>query len=99
MGRPKKPLISKREVLELALKIIDEEGLAALSIRRLATECEVNGASFYYHFANKDEIVRGAAALALDDLRVPRDDGSDWQEWLVRNTQMYHAALLAHPDL
>lgn len=99
MGRPKVPLIAKREVLELALKIIDEEGLAALSIRRLAAECEVNGASFYYHFTNKDEIVVGAASLALDSLRVPRDSGENWQEWLVRNTEMYHAALLEHPEL
>jgi len=36
MGRPKQALISRRKTLEVALRIIDEEGLDALSIRRLA---------------------------------------------------------------
>jgi AcrR family transcriptional regulator len=99
LARPKVPLISKRETLEVALRIIDEEGIDALNIRRLAAEFNVNGASFYYHFHNKDEIVAGAAELALDDVRVPRDTGEDWREWLVRNAQMYRKALLAHPDL
>lgn len=99
MARPKVPLISKRATLEVALRIIDEEGIDALSIRRLAAEFNVNGASFYYHFNNKEEIIAGAAELALDDVRVPRDTGEDWREWLLRNAQMYRKALLNHPDL
>jgi AcrR family transcriptional regulator len=92
-------LISKREVLVAALRIIDEEGLAALNIRRLASEFNVNGASFYYHFHNKDEIVAGAAELAMDDVRVPRVSGDDWREWILRNAKVFREALLAHPDL
>ena len=99
MARPKVPLISKRETLETALRIIDEEGIAALSIRRLAVELNVNGASFYYHFHNKDEIIAGAAELALDDVRAPRDSGEDWQTWIIRNARMYRKTLLNHPDL
>jgi len=99
LARPKVPLISKRETLEVALRIIDEEGIDALNIRRLAAEFGVNGASFYYHFNNKDEILAGAAELALDDVRTPRDTGEDWREWLLRNAQMYRKALLSHPDL
>jgi TetR/AcrR family tetracycline transcriptional repressor len=99
VARPKEPLISKRAVLEIALRIIDEEGINALSIRRLASELNVNGASFYYHFHNKDEIIAGAAELALDDVRAPRDTGEDWREWLLRNTRLYRKALLNHPDL
>lgn len=99
MARPKVPLISKRQTLETALRIIDEEGIDALSMRRLATELNVNGASFYYHFHNKEEIIAGAAELALDDLRAPRDTGEDWQTWIIRNARLYRKALLSHPDL
>lgn len=99
MARPKVPLISKRETLETALRIIDEEGIDALSMRRLATELNVNGASFYYHFHNKDEIIVGAAELALDDMRAPRDTGEDWRTWIIRNARLYRKALLNHPDL
>lgn len=45
MARPKVPLISKRTALEVALDIIDNEGIEALSIRWLAERLAVNGAS------------------------------------------------------
>jgi len=100
LGRPKVPLISsRREVLEVALRIIDAEGLEALSVRRLALEFNVNAASFYYHFRNKEEIVTGAAELALEDVRVPRIAGGDWREWILRNAKAYRTALVSHPDL
>src|SRR2546425_10001088 len=80
MARPKTPLISRRKTLEVALEIIDGEGLDAFSIRRLATELDINGASLYHHFANKDEILAGVAELALADVRTPTDPDADWRE-------------------
>jgi AcrR family transcriptional regulator len=97
VARP--PLISRRRALEAALSIIDSEGLEALSMRRLARELNVNGASFYYHFKNKDEILIGAALLALEEVRVPSDRDGDWREWLIDNALTYRQALLAHPAL
>lgn len=99
MGRPKVPLISRRKVLEAALAIIDTEGLDALSIRRLAEELGVNGASLYHHFANKEAIVVGAAALALDSVRTPETSNKSWREWLPDNARMFRRALVAHPEL
>lgn len=97
MARP--PLISRRRALEAALSIIDSEGLDALSMRRLARELSVNSAAFYYHFKNKDEILIGAALLALEEVRVPNDRDGDWREWLIDNALTYRQALLAHPAL
>ena len=45
MARPKKALISRRKTLEAALRIIDAEGLEALSIRRLGRALNVQGIS------------------------------------------------------
>ena len=83
--RPKVPLISKRKTLEAALRIIDTEGLDALSVRRLAVELNVNAASLYHHFRNKDEILVGAAQLALAEVRTPDTRDEPWQSWLQRN--------------
>jgi TetR/AcrR family tetracycline transcriptional repressor len=99
VARPKTPLISRRKTLEVALEIVDEEGLDALSIRRLATELKVNGASLYHHFANKDEILAGVAQLALADVRTPTDPEAEWREWLLRNVLGYRQALKMHPHL
>ncbi len=99
MARPKTALISRRRSLEVALDIIDTEGLAALSIRRLADELGVNGASLYHHFENKDEIITGAARLALEDVRVPDVESGSWREWLPQNARELRRALLAHPEI
>ena len=99
MARPKEPLISKRDVVATALELIDAEGLEALSTRRLAAMLNVSGPALYHHFAGKDEIVAGAVALALDEVRVPAGSGGDWREWLFRNAQLFRNGLLAHPNL
>jgi TetR/AcrR family transcriptional regulator, tetracycline repressor protein len=99
MARPKIPLISRRSALVAALKVIDDEGLEALSIRRLADELGVNGASLYHHFANKDEILTGAARLALAEVRTPDTRSEPWPVWIKRNANRLRDALLEHPGL
>ncbi|MFC4945162.1 TetR/AcrR family transcriptional regulator [Pseudonocardia sp. GCM10023141] len=99
MARPKVPLISKRKALEVALDIIDNEGIDALSIRRLAEGLKVNGASLYHHFENKEEIIVGAAKLALDDVRTPQTHDEPWRVWILRNNRSLREAFRKHPDL
>jgi AcrR family transcriptional regulator len=99
VARPKTPLISRRKALSVALRIIDAEGLDALSIRRLAEEIGVNGASLYHHFANKEAILVGAAELALANVRTPDTTAETWHVWLPRNTRMLRDAVMAHPEL
>jgi len=99
VARPKIPLISKRAALQAALDIIDTEGIDALSIRYLAEKLGVNGASLYHHFQNKDEIVVGAAKLALEDVRAPQGHEEPWQVWLLRNARRLRVAFREHPDL
>jgi AcrR family transcriptional regulator len=86
-------------VLEVALKIIDDEGLDSLSIRRLAEQLNINGASLYHHFANKEAIVVGAAELALEKVRTPERDGQTWREWLPTNARQLREALVEHPHI
>jgi TetR/AcrR family transcriptional regulator, tetracycline repressor protein len=92
-------LISRKAAAEHALAIIDEEGLAALSIRRLAERMNINGASLYHHFENKNAIMVAAAELALGDVRTPRDDAGDWRDWLSSNARRARNGLLRHPNL
>jgi len=99
MARPRVPLISRRKALEAALEIIDSEGLKALSIRRLGEVMNVNGASLYHHFKDKDEILVGVAQLALADVTAPRSESDNWRVWLPLNAYRTRQALIAHPEL
>jgi TetR/AcrR family transcriptional regulator, tetracycline repressor protein len=99
VARPKIPLISRRKALEAALDIVDREGLAALSIRRLGEALNVNGASLYHHFKNKDDILVGITQLALADVTSPRSEHDSWRVWLPLNAYRTRQALVAHPNL
>jgi TetR/AcrR family tetracycline transcriptional repressor len=99
MARPKTPLISRRAALEAALKIVDNEGLDALSIRHLGDALNVNGASFYHHFKNKEAILIGVTQLALEDVTAPKSETESWRSWLPANAERTRQVLIAHPGL
>ena len=61
MARPRKPLLSIDRIVETARALVDAEGLAAVSTRRLAAELGVSGPSLYNHFRTKDEILEAGA--------------------------------------
>lgn len=99
LERIKSQVISARETARVALELIRDEGVEAVTIRRLAFELDVKSASLYYHFRNKEEILALAAATALEGIRGVGDPEQPWREWLLENTVRYRRALLVYPDL
>ena len=53
--QPRIPLTRDR-VLHAAIRIADEEGLDALTMRRLGQELDVQAMSLYNHVANKEDL-------------------------------------------
>jgi AcrR family transcriptional regulator len=70
MATTREPLTRLR-IVELALGIIDAEGLDALNMRRLATAAGVKPMSLYHHYSNTEAILLAVAesisAAALGD--------------------------------
>lgn len=100
MARPRKPLLSTGLIVETARALVDSEGLAALSTRRLAAELGVSGPSLYNHFRTKDQILEAVAdsVSVLVDLTM-FEDGRDWRTALHDWAVSYRAALRDHPNI
>lgn len=100
MARPRKPLLSTDRIVETARALVDAEGLAALSTRRLAAELGVSGPSLYNHFRTKDQILEAVAdsVSAQVDLTV-FEDGRDWRTALHDWAVSYRSALRDHPNI
>ncbi|MQY26072.1 TetR/AcrR family transcriptional regulator [Nocardia aurantia] len=98
MGRPQVPLVDPEVAVTKALEIIDRDGLAALSLRRLGAELGVTGAALYHHFADKEEILRGVTDLVIRREVIPTIPGGTWEEYVLQSVSRYRAALLAHPN-
>ena len=74
MARPRQPLISLYVPLRAAaLRIIDEEGLDALSLPRLARDIGVRAPSLYHHFADKSAILAAVSRAIVAEIKVPRE--------------------------
>ncbi|MFE4251161.1 TetR/AcrR family transcriptional regulator [Streptomyces sp. NPDC056910] len=102
MARPRKPLLSRDRIVTAALSLVDAEGLAAVSTRRLAAELGVSGPSLYNHFRTKDQILEAVAdsvSAQVDLSMFDPEDGRDWRTSLHDWAVSYRAALLEHPNI
>lgn len=82
-----------------AFDILDEAGLDALSMRRLADRLGVQSPALYWHFANKRELLEGMAEqIYLAAGMGPPGTEETWQEWIARRARAYRQALNSHRD-
>lgn len=93
-------MLSRERIIKAALKIVDEEGLDALTTRRLAADLGVKGASLYNHFRDKDDILVAVAEYALTRVpeRMLKEDVTP-QQLLLWGVVALRDALLANPNL
>ncbi|WIM94976.1 TetR family transcriptional regulator [Actinoplanes oblitus] len=91
--------LSKAAVAERALRLGDEEGLDAITIRRLAKELGVTPMALYWHFKNKDELMLGVVDHVLSGVRADRSAGDPWQKQLRAIVETVVGVMRAHPCL
>jgi AcrR family transcriptional regulator len=97
MARPRLPLLSRQRIVAQAIAIIDEDGLDALSTRRLARDLDVRAPSLYNHFATKEEILDAAADAIISQVDLSMFGRDEWSVALASWARAYRAALAAHP--
>ena len=89
--------LHKRDVLAKATEILDNYGIADLTMRRLARELAVTPGALYWHFANKQELLGAVADRVLAPV-LSADVGGPWIRRLVVTCERYRDALLSHTD-
>jgi AcrR family transcriptional regulator len=82
-------------VLDAALRLADEAGAEALSMRRLAEKLGVKAMSLYNHVAGKEDILDGIVDRVVGEIEVP-GFGRDWKEAMRRRANSAHQVLLRH---
>ncbi|HET9499763.1 MAG TPA: TetR/AcrR family transcriptional regulator C-terminal domain-containing protein [Marmoricola sp.] len=98
-ARSKRPrALSLDAIVGQALRIVDAEGVDAVSMRRVAAEFDTGPASLYAYVANKDELLRLVLGRVIDAVELPADE-ADWQQ--VVRTWAHNARdeFLRHNDL
>ncbi|NIH86897.1 TetR/AcrR family transcriptional regulator [Amycolatopsis granulosa] len=73
--------LTREKVLDAALRLVGENGLGGLSMRKLAAELGVEAMSLYNHVAGKQDLLDGVAARVFEQVALP-DPGLPWDERL-----------------
>jgi AcrR family transcriptional regulator len=80
--RPAKPALSREAIVDAALKIVADEGLDALTMRRLAQALDTGPASLYVYVANRNELWELVFDAAVGTVETEPTDPARWREQL-----------------
>jgi AcrR family transcriptional regulator len=94
---PRRRSLSRQEIIEQALALLEEHGPGALSMRRLADRLGVAPNALYSHVQGKADLVDGLIDAMYADLDIGTDESGDWVEQLAALSQAVREHLLAHP--
>ncbi|MFB7373056.1 TetR/AcrR family transcriptional regulator C-terminal domain-containing protein [Streptomyces sp. NPDC056222] len=89
--------LTRQAVLEAALRLVDQEGLKALSMRRLGAELGVEAMTLYHHVPNKTALLDGMIEQVVAEAVPPAFGADTWREDLSTYAHALVAALDKHP--
>ncbi|TQF68748.1 TetR family transcriptional regulator [Rhodococcus spelaei] len=90
--------LSEQEIVEAALRVVHDDGLDKLSMRRLSRELGVSAMAPYYYVSDKNELLDLVATAALAGVTAP-DPTLDWTERLRILIDQIDECLAAYPGL
>jgi len=97
VARPHQALLSRTQIADVALALIDREG--RFTIPRLADELGVHPSSLYHHVSGRAEIVELIRDRVADSITNDRPKPTAWADYVADWIRGYRAAFAAHPHV
>ena len=93
--------LDRRRIVSTAVDFIEEQGLAALTMRRLGQELGVEAMSLYRYVPGKEDLLDAVVESLMEGMRddddVPTSPENGWQDFLQRLAHGVRRVALAHP--
>ena len=93
---PGRVRLDRERVLTAAIRIADDEGLAALTMRSLASSLDSRPMSLYHYVSNKEEILDAIVDAVFAEIELP-DPGGNWRDEMSLRAHSARTALVRHP--
>ncbi|MCP2275772.1 transcriptional regulator, TetR family [Nocardia amikacinitolerans] len=94
--RGPKPKLTVDDIAETAIRLADSDGLAAVTLRRVAEEVGVTAMSLYGYVPSKAELLDLIADRVYRDYPMPDDAPSDWRSRLEGIARANRTMYLTH---
>ncbi|MFK0284416.1 TetR/AcrR family transcriptional regulator [Streptomyces sp. NPDC090499] len=91
--------LTEAGIYAAALRLIDEDGVEALTMRKLATALDANPMSLYHHVPNKEAVLRGVARTVGAQFRTVTLQDAPWQERIRLLATDFRTLAHRHPEL
>ncbi|CAL9510097.1 hypothetical protein SUDANB15_03605 [Streptomyces sp. enrichment culture] len=89
--------LDRERITEVTVRLLDAEGLAKFSMRRLAAELDVTAMSVYWYVDTKDDLLELALDRAFGELELPDPEADeDWRDQLGALARQYRSLLVRH---
>lgn len=88
--------LSAERIVDAAVALADEHGVAKLSMRKLAGELGCEAMSIYNHLANKSELLDAMVDAVAAEIKLPGRD-AEWKQGIHDVSASTFQALTRHP--
>jgi AcrR family transcriptional regulator len=95
---PRTPL-TRQAIVEAALRVLDRDGMDALSMRKVGEELGTGAASLYWHVRNKEELLQLVFETVSEEAALPPPDPSHWQQQLRGLAHEMRRTMNRHRDV
>lgn len=97
------PRLSRSLILSTAVDLVDDHGLAELTMRRLGSVLHVQAMSLYSHVPSREDLLDGMVEKVVDELyadpEVYLEPRHGWEDYLSRLAHGVRRLAFAHPKL
>ena len=93
---PARETLSRTQIVRVAIELLDTEGLAGLSIRKLAAKLDSGATSLYWHVRTKDDLIDLVIDEIYGEVDVPEPELAGWRTGAVLFAHSLRAAVLRH---
>jgi AcrR family transcriptional regulator len=98
-AKERRASLSRPAVVDAALRIADAEGLAAVSIRRVATDLGARAMTLYSHIDSKDDLLDLMREQVAGETIIDGELPADWREATILIARRERQTALRHPWL
>jgi TetR/AcrR family tetracycline transcriptional repressor len=98
-GNRRSVQLSREQIVEAALSIVQESGLESLSMRRLSKKLGVSTMAPYYYVDDKNGLIELVVEAVLSTVAVPGPEAGPWDVRLRLLIDAIDAQLRSHPGI
>jgi AcrR family transcriptional regulator len=98
--RQEQPALTREQIVTEAVRLLDGDGLEALSMRKLGTRLGAGATSLYWHVGSKEQLLELAADAVYAEFEVAAvDDPARWRDAATSTARSLRGLVNRHPWL